>query len=277
MRVALGSDLHLDFGKFKSINKHSADLLILAGDICEVGAISVYREFFEDCSNEFCDVIYIMGNHEHYHGDFAKTSDTINEYFAKHRLSNVHFLEKSYVDLHGHRFYGGTMWTDMNRNNSLDVMLTLKHMNDYRLVKNSASQVSYRVPVTENGIKTYKFKHKSGKLHPDDTINDHNNFVNTLKKTVDESSLPVCVVSHHLPSYQSVPVIYRESVLNPAYASNLDKFILNYSHKIKLWMHGHTHDKLDYTIDQTRITCNPRGYYGYETSANGYDYLYFDI
>ena len=27
-----------------------------------------------------------------------------------------------------------------------------------------------------------------------------------------------------------------------------------------LWVHGHTHDSFDYTINGTRVVCNPRGY-----------------
>jgi hypothetical protein len=28
-----------------------------------------------------------------------------------------------------------------------------------------------------------------------------------------------------------------------------------------VWVHGHIHDSLDYMIHNTRIICNPRGYY----------------
>ena len=29
---------------------------------------------------------------------------------------------------------------------------------------------------------------------------------------------------------------------------------------MQLWVHGHTHDSFDYTVDGTRVVCNPRGY-----------------
>ena len=32
-----------------------------------------------------------------------------------------------------------------------------------------------------------------------------------------------------------------------------------------LWVHGHTHDSLDYMIEKTRVICNPYGYYGTDT------------
>jgi hypothetical protein len=30
--------------------------------------------------------------------------------------------------------------------------------------------------------------------------------------------------------------------------------------RVRLWVHGHTHDSFDYTIKGTRVVCNPRGY-----------------
>jgi len=34
-----------------------------------------------------------------------------------------------------------------------------------------------------------------------------------------------------------------------------------YMHGVKLWIHGHTHDSFDYNIGDTRVVCNPVGYY----------------
>lgn len=30
--------------------------------------------------------------------------------------------------------------------------------------------------------------------------------------------------------------------------------------RVALWIHGHTHDSFDYTVEGTRVLCNPRGY-----------------
>jgi hypothetical protein len=29
---------------------------------------------------------------------------------------------------------------------------------------------------------------------------------------------------------------------------------------VSLWIHGHTHTAFDYTVGNTRVVCNPRGY-----------------
>ena len=36
--------------------------------------------------------------------------------------------------------------------------------------------------------------------------------------------------------------------------------------RASLWVHGHTHDSFDYTVNGTRVVCNPRGY-----AKNGVD------
>ena len=36
----------------------------------------------------------------------------------------------------------------------------------------------------------------------------------------------------------------------------------------RLWVHGHTHDSLDYQLGKTRVLCNPFGYAGVEMNAS---------
>ena len=85
MKIAICSDLHLEFGDINLQNTENADVLILGGDICVAADIgkpdpnnimegarsSRITDFFKRCSFHFPHVIYIMGNHEQYHGDFA--------------------------------------------------------------------------------------------------------------------------------------------------------------------------------------------------------------
>jgi len=68
------------------------------------------------------------------------------------------------------------------------------------------------------------------------------------------------VVGHHSPSFQSVHDMYKhETLMNGGYHSDLSEFIMDHP-QIKLWTHGHTHHPFDYTIGETRVVCNPRGY-----------------
>jgi hypothetical protein len=77
------------------------------------------------------------------------------------------------------------------------------------------------------------------------------------------------VVTHHLPSMQSVSDRFKTSILSACFASNLDaQFGRN-----RLWIHGHTHDTLDYVKNGTRVLCNPRGYshYGNDQENNEFN------
>jgi Icc-related predicted phosphoesterase len=76
----------------------------------------------------------------------------------------------------------------------------------------------------------------------------------------------VFVISHHAPSYQSVPQEFKKHA-NGAYCSNLDDLILNHP-QIKYWCHGHTHTPFDYNIGNCRVICNPHGYPGQSTRYN---------
>ena len=84
MKIALASDVHLEFGPLEINNTDGADVLVLSGDICvarDLGDRDVhnllgehtkshrYHTFFEYCATQFNHVIYIAGNHEHYNGD----------------------------------------------------------------------------------------------------------------------------------------------------------------------------------------------------------------
>ena len=90
MKIQLASDVHLEFGPI-SLDNHGADVLVLSGDICVAADLmdvnnedvldrfdrsTTIHKFFQECCARFKHVIYIMGNHEHYHGDFATTFNT---------------------------------------------------------------------------------------------------------------------------------------------------------------------------------------------------------
>lgn len=279
MKIAITSDVHLEFGDLDLHNEENADVLILGGDILiadelrgfttdENGFIVAalqsvraraqrYVNFVTRCAERFKHVILIMGNHEHYHGDFAKSSNTIRGTFGD--LHNVHFLDKEWRIINGVLFYGGTLWTDMN-NEDPDTMHRIRFMmNDFNCVKN----------ITGDGKTVFM---------PEDAVEDHYAFRRGLDDVLGlHPDLPTVVVGHHAPSKASTHPRYKnETLMNGAYSTNLDDFILD-RRQIKLWTHGHTHEDFDYMIGTTRIVCNPRGYINYEAKADDFKLKYVDI
>ena len=273
LRLKLVSDLHLEFSDINIVNDKDYDVLILGGDIMvaqdlhdhpepansvDQAAIAAgtglgrrqiaaqrFRDFLKRCSFQFPHVIYVMGNHEFYHGKFYAGIDYMREECA--RFPNIYLLEQDTKIIDDVAFIGGTLWTDMNRHDPVTMYQIENMMNDFRIIRNdrrkyatmSSKDVVYRHALTLGYIKGELEVHKD-------------------KRCV--------VVGHHSPSFQSShPMYAHEKVMNGAYHSDLSEFILDHP-QIVLWTHGHTHHAWDYRIGQTRIVCNPRGYH----SDDGY-------
>ena len=66
------------------------------------------------------------------------------------------------------------------------------------------------------------------------------------------------MVTHHHPSLQGIAPVYRNDLLNAAYVSDLEKEVL--TRKIAWWICGHCHTAMEYSIGETKVVCNPKGY-----------------
>ena len=274
------SDLHLEFGTCSIQNAEGASVLILAGDVCVAedmkrypadhalppgGNISpryvsaaLYRDFFLDASRAFEHVIYVMGNHEHYEGALDRTHAILQQELAA-IAPNIHLLENAAVDVAGVRFLGMTLWTDMDKGDALAMYRAEGAMSDYRQIR-----------IAGDGYR---------RLRARDTVAQHRQSLQFLKAQVAAAALeevPVVVVSHQSPCHLSVADCYRGDSLNCAYVSDLSSFILD-SPTIKLWCHGHLHNRSDYLLGATRVVCQPRGYYGVEHSERELSLKYIEL
>jgi predicted phosphodiesterase len=284
MRIAVASDIHLEFGDLEITNDNHADVLILSGDILVARDITQrdpsgamgpdyrsnrYHDFMARCSAQFPHVIYIMGNHEHYHGDFAKTETHLKDVLGY--LPNVYLLEKEIRVIDNVTFIGGTLWTDMNNNDGITLYHMSSMMNDFRCVANSTTPVHFKTQAGE-------FKTRVGKFSPDDAMEDHAKFRGYIQQIVEgKTDQKFVVCGHHSPSRSSThPRYASDTIMNGGYSSNMDDYILDHP-QIKLWTHGHTHHVFDYMIGSTRILCNPRGYVGYEDRATEFELITVEI
>lgn len=274
MKIQVVSDLHLEFSDVVIPNA-GADVLILSGDILVAddlyrhaaadfnpyssGAFADlsrrletaqrFRGFLKRCSETFPHVVYVAGNHEFYHFRWFQTLEVLKE--ECDRYSNVYFLERECKKIDDVTFIGGTLWTDMNRNDPLTLHAVRDMMNDYRVIRNDKAGFT--------------------SLKPADTATRHALTRNYIKAVVEgRHDEKFVVVGHHAPSKLSTPEQYKnEHLMNGAYSSDMSEFIMDHP-QIKLWTHGHTHNVFDYVIGETRIVCNPRGYEGYEPDS-GWD------
>ena len=268
MKIALGSDLHLEFGALELHNTESADVLVLAGDICVAKHLngehhhdSRYRKFFQECCERFPKVIYVLGNHEHYSSDVQQTRIELE---AKLNYPNLYILDDTTTIVDDVVFIGTTLWTNMNEEDSLTLYHVKHMMNDFDTIKNSA--------------RTLNTWGKAAKLTPEDTVEFHKKSMDYINHVVSkDADKKYVVVGHHCPSFKSVhPKYAHDKIMNGAFASDLDDFIA-YRPQIRLWCHGHTHEQFDYTISETRVVCNPRGYIGHEPQADSFKLKYIDL
>ena len=279
MIIAICSDLHLEFGDLSLENNNEIDVLILSGDICvakdlmhhdpygvvDFGKSARYHRFFQECSARFPHVVYVVGNHEHYHGDFKDTVSDLKDRLGY--LKNLHILDKEVFTLDDVTFIGGTLWTDMNREDPITLHAMNRMMNDFRCVDNGNRVVNFKT-FDANGEFT-GFSSRPARFCPEDAVEEHKKTLDYIKSVVAEQhDRKFVVVGHHTPSHLSCHPRYKDDqVMNGGYHSDLSEFITDRP-QIKLWTHGHTHELFDYMVGETRVVCNPRGYIGYEHLAD---------
>lgn len=274
MRIAVCSDLHLEFGPIELQNTDKADVLVLSGDImlaqdlhdhpdadplkAEVSEADMktlgsrqakayqYREFLRQVSASFPHVIYVAGNHEFYHGKWHGSLVHLREECAKHQ--NVYFLENDTKEIGDVTFVGATLWTDCNEGDPTTLHCLRDMMNDFRIIRDDSKGYC--------------------SLRPATMMYRHHQTLSYFKAVIDDrKDKKIVVVGHHAPSFNSVsPEFHDAFLMNGGYASELSEFILDRP-QIKLWTHGHMHRPSDYMLGDTRIFANPRGYIGHQEQA----------
>jgi len=279
-KLAICSDLHLEFGDINIQNTENADVLILSGDILiaqdlhdfpeqnvrtaamlemlssRQEKVQRFRDFMKRCSFQFPHVVVIAGNHEFYHGNWKASIQHLRDEYNK--FPNIYFLEQDIKVIDDVTFIGATLWTDCNKGDPLTLHSLSDMMNDYRIIRND--------------------EHNYTKLRPAHTIHRHHQTLSYLKAVLpDLKDKKVVFVGHHAPTFKSVHERFlNEKLMNGGYASDLSEFILE-NPQMKLWTHGHRHDPSDYMVGETRVVCNPRGYAGHDAQADGFEPEFLDI
>ena len=148
---------------------------------------------------------------------------------------------------------GSTLWTDFDGQNPLTRYLASIEMNDYKHIRHGPVGVPWQRKLKPEDVEAI---HHISKLYI-------KNAVDTVRETCD--TIKVLVMTHHSPSFQSVPEMYIGDKLNGCYCSFMDYYIGELNPLV--WVHGHIHQSADYMIGDTRVICNPRGY-GQRASEN---------
>jgi Icc-related predicted phosphoesterase len=226
MKLLILSDLHLEFHAdcgesfLRDTPWPEHDVTVIAGDVANSKKL---QPALKNIYNTFGakPIVYVMGNHECYHSTLDKVELRIAKEAAK--LRNLYWLNNRAVILYGQRFIGGTMWTPKSDDRTAKSL-----MNDFRCID-----------------------------HFEQVYADHEDFMEHVLPHIQPDDI---VVTHHLPSFRSVPAQFKGSSMNQFFVNDVESVID--SAQPKLWIHGHTHTCFDYMIGPTRVVANPFGYPG---------------
>jgi predicted phosphodiesterase len=235
MKIQIASDLHLEFYednnlKFEEILKPSASILILAGDILYLKNVGILSSsFVKYLESNWERVIIVLGNHDYYNMNYNDSRDQKWFKSINYDFANIEIVNNSSVTIDDITFICSTLWSDTPTPYEFVVS---KYIADYSQIK-------------EVDVNTINMLNKDAIKYIKDEL-----------KTVDNA----VIVSHHLPTWECVSTQYKNDNLTYAFANNLDDLMLDYSDKIKAWIHGHSHDFKDEIIHGIRVVRNPLGY-----------------
>jgi len=225
MRLGVVSDLHLEFSPL-DVRCDDIDVLVLAGDThTRQGPIYMYVVRLLE-RHPGLHVVLTPGNHEHYGRDMAQTAAQL----AALRSPRCHVLLNSAARIGRVTFVGGTLWA--------------------RIPPPDRAAVEAALP-------------DFGRI-PDLTCDamewEQDACLAALRDAAEAGHGPLVVVTHFPPTQRSVHPKYGPPTLpvNRYFSNDLEAEVDAVSPA--LWVHGHTHTSLDYTVGGTRVVCNPRGY-----------------
>ncbi len=177
---------------------------------------------------------------------FEVTGDVLayGDSWSREILPNVHYYQNKVVRIDNVDFILSTLWSHIRPE---DEYFVHRGMNDFR-------QILY------NGRR----------FTPADFNAEHEKCQDFIKQSVAESTAKrIVVVTHHLPSMAVVAPEHKGSLLNSAFATELDNFIADSC--IDAWIFGHSHANEEAIIGNTRLVCNQLGYVYYNEHLAGFD------
>lgn len=259
-RIQYVSDLHLEFEidniNFEDLVCPCAPYLALAGDIGKPNH-KLLDAFLRYCSHNWSRVFYVAGNHEYYSNrylfgddelDDIKSTETMN---AKHmeliqmvqKYHNIHFFTEDspsvFLNDEQIALVGATLWTEIPISKQ---KLARKAINDYNFI----------------AIRTQECKQR--RITPQDIHVMHQRQRAILEREIlfwHKRDIPICVITHHLPSFELIAECYSKNPINFCFASVCDALIAS---PVKAWIYGHSHACGKRVINGVTCAINARGY-----------------
>ncbi len=245
------SDLHLMKGEgWPAGQIPEADVAVVAGDVTEglVDAVGWLGQHLRPHMR----VVFVAGNHEYWGTVHGRARDQGK---VAAGITGVDLLDGDAVVIEGVRFVGATLWTDYQLFGE-----------PYRW----ACEQQARFAMADHQRISWSTQ-PWRRFRPEDARMLHDQAVRDLSRLMREPhDGPTVIVTHHAPHPNSLAKDQRAKLISGSYASDLAWLIE--ASGASLWVHGHTHRAVAYSIGGTRILSNPRGY-GHERDAIGFQPL----
>ena len=225
------SDIHLEYRHtFPKIPIRGTNLALL-GDIGNPFKNN-YKEFLKYTSDNWNEVFIVTGNHEYWQEKYNmdEVDNEIKNITTK--FNNVTFLNNNKFDLDNYTVLGTTLWSKIQQ-------IPKKTIGDDLYIKYQNRQINFQ-----------------------DLNKFHYDSVEWLEKNIKESTKPVIVLTHHLPSYKLIVDKFKVGSFAPfqdRFASDLDHLITN---PVKFWLCGHSHSTNEMKINGVFCAINAFGYPG---------------
>jgi Icc-related predicted phosphoesterase len=225
MKVLVVSDLHLEFHEDGG-REFLRALDPRAADVIVVAgdlcSVGMLYGVVKALCERFAHVVYVTGNHEYYGSGREEVHGILAA--IESDLPGFHWLRETEVVIDGVRFGGTTMWFRDDPQNELHAHA----LNDFSAIR------GFRRWVYDDNARALRFLE-------------------------DRAAALDVVVTHHLPAPGSIDPRYARSPLNRFFLCDVETLIARA--RPPLWVHGHTHASCDYHLGDTRVVCNPAGYY----------------
>lgn len=264
MRIDYISDVHLDhyisekenkeifINKLERIDfilykneKEYGDILIISGDLSEsTNQIKWFLEFYKE---RYKRVLYTHGNHCMY----SEGTKTYHDKFKEIKeLKDIDYLVGESIEIEGFKIGGIPMFYDFSYGysfgkNQLDMynLWTRTIRDAYRI-----NDLDTYIPRFINGVEIVQ------KFDPISYMEEQKLLLENLKNCD-------LIFSHVMPFVpKQYPMKYKNDPITGFFMFDGIDFIKR--NKIKIWIAGHTHTRIDYKQYGCRLLINPYGYPG---------------
>ena len=230
MIVQYASDLHLEFEVnrrfvLEGCIKPAGDVLVLAGDVANLFALSSYDAFWDWCAKNWAQTIFVPGNHDYY-GAWPSREAMLGPLRLAIR-PNVHCCLNTVMRLENVDFVCSTLWS---------------RVAPEQVQKEEALKLDFKEIAVGDKLLTVADCERQGRFSAGKVGAAHD----------------IIGVTHHVPTFAAVADYRLDSPVGTGFTTELSNWIAE--SPVSTWIYGHSHDSVEVEINRTQVRSNQLGY-----------------